>query len=181
MHRVFWWGNLRARGYLENPGIDGRIILNWIFKKWDEGAWTGLMWLRKRAGGGLLWMWYWTFGFHKMQGIFWLSENRLACEEGLCSMESVTEITSQTLHNRVFLDKLIFAQLPRKFPIFFGSWQLNFVLMNLTLVAILSLMIPVHTMLFLSHPFVWCPPIYTLVFQDDLRCRFLKKNFVSIS
>jgi len=22
----FWWGNLRERGHLEDPGIDGRII-----------------------------------------------------------------------------------------------------------------------------------------------------------
>jgi hypothetical protein len=33
----FWRGNLRARDYLEYPGIDGRIILRWIFKKWDGG------------------------------------------------------------------------------------------------------------------------------------------------
>jgi hypothetical protein len=27
-----WWGNLRERDHLENPGLDGRIILRWIFK-----------------------------------------------------------------------------------------------------------------------------------------------------
>jgi hypothetical protein len=30
-----------------------RIILKWIFEKWD-GAWTGLSWLRIGTGGGLL-------------------------------------------------------------------------------------------------------------------------------
>jgi hypothetical protein len=37
----FWWGNLRERDHLENRGIDGRIILKWIFRKWDVGLWTG--------------------------------------------------------------------------------------------------------------------------------------------
>ena len=32
-----WWGNLRERVYLEDAGIDGMIILNWIFKNWDGG------------------------------------------------------------------------------------------------------------------------------------------------
>jgi hypothetical protein len=31
----FWWGNLRERDHLGNPGVDGRIILIWIFSKWD--------------------------------------------------------------------------------------------------------------------------------------------------
>jgi hypothetical protein len=34
---VFWWGNLRERDHLEDPGIDGRIILKWIFRKWGGG------------------------------------------------------------------------------------------------------------------------------------------------
>jgi hypothetical protein len=31
----FWRGNLRERDHLEDPGLDGRIILRWIFRKWD--------------------------------------------------------------------------------------------------------------------------------------------------
>jgi hypothetical protein len=31
----FWWGNLRERDHLGDPGIDGSIILRWIFIKWD--------------------------------------------------------------------------------------------------------------------------------------------------
>jgi len=33
----FCWGNLRERDQLEDPGIDGRIILRWIFRKWGVG------------------------------------------------------------------------------------------------------------------------------------------------
>jgi len=43
--------------------------------------------LRIRTGGGHVWMLKRTFGFHKMRGISWLAENRLASQEGLCSME----------------------------------------------------------------------------------------------
>jgi len=41
----FWWGNMRERGLLEDPDVDGRILLIWIFMKWDGEALTGLFWL----------------------------------------------------------------------------------------------------------------------------------------
>ena len=37
MHTGFWWGNLRERDHLEDQGVDGRIIVRWIFRKWDWG------------------------------------------------------------------------------------------------------------------------------------------------
>jgi hypothetical protein len=54
VHTEFWWGNLRERDHLVYPGVDGRMILRWIFRKWDVGVWTGLSWLRIETGGGLL-------------------------------------------------------------------------------------------------------------------------------
>jgi hypothetical protein len=47
----FWWVNARERDHLEDSSIDGKIILRWIFRKWDVGAWTGLIWLRIEIGG----------------------------------------------------------------------------------------------------------------------------------
>jgi len=35
LHTGFWCGNLRERGHLEDPGVEGKIILKLIFKKWD--------------------------------------------------------------------------------------------------------------------------------------------------
>jgi len=42
------------RDNLGEPGVDGRIILRWIFRKWNVGIWTGWSWLRIGTGGGHL-------------------------------------------------------------------------------------------------------------------------------
>jgi hypothetical protein len=33
----FWWGNLRERDHWGDPGVDRRIIIKRIFRKWDVG------------------------------------------------------------------------------------------------------------------------------------------------
>jgi hypothetical protein len=47
VHTEFWWGNLRKRDLLEDPNLVRRLILRWIFKKWNgRETWTGLNWVR---------------------------------------------------------------------------------------------------------------------------------------
>ena len=42
-------GNLRERDHLKDPGVDGRIILRWKFRKWDGGMdWIELSQSRDR-------------------------------------------------------------------------------------------------------------------------------------
>jgi hypothetical protein len=48
----FWWGNLREGNHWGDPSVDGRIILGWIFGKWDVGVWTGWSYLMIGTGGG---------------------------------------------------------------------------------------------------------------------------------
>ena len=52
--RVIKSRRLRERDHLGDPGVDGRIILRWIFRKWDVGVWTASSWLRIGTGGGQL-------------------------------------------------------------------------------------------------------------------------------
>jgi len=41
-------------GMLEDPAVDGMIILKLIFRKWDRGSRSGMIWLRIGTDGGLL-------------------------------------------------------------------------------------------------------------------------------
>ena len=52
VHRVLV-GKPEGKRPLGRPRLDGRIILRWIFRKW-EGVETGCSWLRIGIGGGHL-------------------------------------------------------------------------------------------------------------------------------
>jgi hypothetical protein len=40
-----------GRDHLEDPGVDGRIILRRIYRQWNVEFWTGSSWLRIGTGG----------------------------------------------------------------------------------------------------------------------------------
>jgi hypothetical protein len=46
------WENPRERDHLGDPGVNGRRILRYIFRKWDVGVRTESGWLRIGTGGG---------------------------------------------------------------------------------------------------------------------------------
>jgi hypothetical protein len=49
-------GKPEGKIHWEDPDIDGRIILRWIFRKWEGVVRTGWSWLRIGRGGGHLWV-----------------------------------------------------------------------------------------------------------------------------
>ena len=55
VHRVLV-GKPEGKRPLGRPIADGRIILRWIFRKWEGVVGTGWSWLRIGRGGGHLWV-----------------------------------------------------------------------------------------------------------------------------
>ena len=53
VHRVLV-GKPEERDHWGDPDTDGRIILRWIFRKWEGVVGTGWSWLRLGTGGGHL-------------------------------------------------------------------------------------------------------------------------------
>jgi len=37
LYTGFWWGNLEERDHLEDIGVDGKIILRLVFRRWVGG------------------------------------------------------------------------------------------------------------------------------------------------
>jgi hypothetical protein len=77
--------NLKERDCLGN--LNGRLILKFMFKNWDERTWIGFIWLRKGATGRLLCTQKGNFRFHKMQGISLLAAELLT-SQGYSFIES---------------------------------------------------------------------------------------------
>ena len=44
--------NRKEREHMGDPDVEGKIILRWIFRKWDVELWTGSGWLSIGKGGG---------------------------------------------------------------------------------------------------------------------------------
>jgi hypothetical protein len=58
MHTGFWWGHLSEREHLEDPDIDWRTILKWVFRKWidlaqDRDRWQELCKCSNETSGSI--------------------------------------------------------------------------------------------------------------------------------
>ena len=47
-------GKSEGKNHFRDPAVDGRMMIRWIFRKWDVWVWTGSSWLRIGTGGGHL-------------------------------------------------------------------------------------------------------------------------------
>jgi len=54
VHTKFWLEIFKGREHLEDLGIDGKIILEWILDKFGGKVWTEFIWFRIGSSGWLL-------------------------------------------------------------------------------------------------------------------------------
>jgi hypothetical protein len=83
----FRWGNLRERDHWEDPVVDGRIILRWIFRKLGCG---GMDWIKLAQDRDRCWELVnavMNLRIPNIRGISLLAAKHLASREGLRSME----------------------------------------------------------------------------------------------
>jgi len=79
-----------GKGPLGRPRHRREENIKIYLKEMACGVMDWLMCLRIRTGGGVLWMRYWNFMFHKVGKTCWPAEDLSASQEGLCSMELVS-------------------------------------------------------------------------------------------
>jgi hypothetical protein len=68
-------GKPEGRRPLERPRRRWEDNIKMDLQEVGRGAWTGLIWLRIGTDGGLLSVWYCTFGFHIKLGISLLADD----------------------------------------------------------------------------------------------------------
>jgi len=54
MHIIYLSENLKGRDHSEDPGVDGKVILEWYLGKEGGKVWIGYIWLRIGTSGELL-------------------------------------------------------------------------------------------------------------------------------
>jgi hypothetical protein len=91
VHRVFWRGDAKKWGHLEEVDIDGRTVLTSVGR-----AWIGFTWHWIGTPDGLLWTRWWTLGLESGAFlVFVRNASQCICQGTFCGCRN-----AQT-HNRI--------------------------------------------------------------------------------
>ena len=115
-----WWGYVSRMAHRRGPyrifvgRPEGKRRCVRPRRRWEDNikiysqvvgwvAWTASIWLMIRTNGRLFWMRQRIPGLHKMRRISWLPKDRLASQEGLCSIELLIINPLNTKHRLLYL------------------------------------------------------------------------------